>query len=869
MKLPEIKEERRLKLKHFPTPMQAFIFRNWEMVPLDRLASILGTEPGKVARQAEKMGLPPQKETSMWQQKGYITIIRSNWHILPYDQLLELLGWDADKLAMILKEDDFLEIKLGRYKHGCTRVEYTELSLEQEKETSEIKAAMDEYVRRYDREETAQPFEFFSHDDETGTESGNSNSDGTKVGNLKVINNTNDPDIWAFLKKITGEFYDKWGIDICDELVLKYCDDKKQRRISEYHEITVESGRITIIAADRAGIIRGLVYLADMADARGGPFYIPGIHRRTPRFDRRIIYSYCGLYTTAFDVDSRIYLPDELLYKYAKTGVNGIWLQAVLYLLTEFPFEPSMSKGWEKRLSNLKELADRAWKFGIKIYLYLNEPRSMPLDFYTIHPELKGHVADGHACMCTSVPQVRKYLYDAVQSLCRAVPGIGGFFTITSSENLTNCHSHSNSDGSVNCPRCGDRKKFEVIAEVNTVIDNAARGVSSEIKTFAWTWGWRLNSKNVNEEEEKEKCIAAIPAHMGIMATGEHRMPYMVGGISGIVSDYTLSIIGPGDVSISEWQAAKKTGHPTAAKVQFNCTWECSTVPFLPVYGNIIKYLKNLSDAGVESLLLSWTLGGYPSPNIKIASAQFFSEILIDEKSIKFDGGNGDGGNGDVGNCSNSNNLGKNISEDEAYDSMFSALYGENAALVRKATDIFCEAFREFPFHIRVAYFAPQNGGPSNLLFDEPTGLEATMTCFVYDDLEKWRSIYPVDIFENQFRLLSEKWEKGLRLLDKLPPSELKDAAESGYSLFKSSYDQIRFVRARDAFIKEKDSTRKNELHGLMKELIKDELKTAVKVYRIMLRNPTIGYEAANHYYFSRQMLAEKIINCSYLLRKI
>ncbi len=892
MTLPEIKEEKRLKLKHFPTPMQAFIFRNWEMVLVERLALVLGTKPGNVLRQAEKMGLAPQKDTCIWQEKGYITIIRSNWHILPYDQLLALLGWDADKLALILKEDDFLEIKLGLYKHGCERVEYSELSAEQEKETAKIRAAMEKYVRCYDKEETKQPFEFFTR---TGTKVCGSDSAIAANRNWKVVNNTGDPDIAIFFSKFADEFYGKWGVkidisgikDIIDinsaessaedfskTITLNYCDNKEPCRQSEnhgilpeYHEISFGKDRITINAADRAGIIRALVHLADLADIGGGPSYISGTYKRTPCFDKRIIYSYCGLYTTAFDVDSKVYLPDELLYEYAKTGVNGIWLQAVLYLLTEFPFEPSLSEGWRVRLSNLMQVVDRAGKFGIKIYLYLNEPRSMPLSFYEKYPEIKGHVENGYACMCTSVPQVRKYLRDAIHAICRAVPEIGGFFTITSSENLTNCHSHSIAEESVNCPRCRSRKKFDIIAEVNTVVADAAREISPDIKTFAWTWSWRIKD-SVREEKEKADCIASIPSSMGIMATSEHRMPYVVGGISGTVSDYTLSIIGPGEVSIGEWKTARATGHPTAAKVQFNCTWECSTVPFLPVYGNVIQYMKNLHAAGVGSLLLSWTLGGYPSPNIKIASAGFFSETIIKESSkgnIR-ESSNVENYNGI---CNEDTIINMDPAEDAPYDRVFGALYAEHAVLVRKATDIFSDAFREFPFYISVAYRGPQNGGPSNLIFDELTGLEATMTCYAYDDLEKWRSIYPVDVFENQFRLLSEKWEKGLRMLDKLPPCELKDAAEAGYSLFKSSYNQIRFIRARDAYIAADDSSHKNEYRTVMKALLEDELDIAVKVYRIMLKNPAIGYEAANHYYFSRQMLAEKIINCDYLLRNI
>ena len=37
---------------------------------------------------------------------------------------------------------------------------------------------------------------------------------------------------------------------------------------------------------------------------------------------------------------------------------------------------------------------------------------------------------------------------------------------------------------------------------------------------------------------------------------------------------------------------------------------------------------------------------------------------------------------------------------------------------------------------------------------------------------------------------------------------------------------------------------------------------------RFMNKNAAIGYEAANHYYFSKGQLLEKIVNCHYVIEK-
>lgn len=55
----------------------------------------------------------------------------------------------------------------------------------------------------------------------------------------------------------------------------------------------------------------------------------------------------------------------------------------------------------------------------------------------------------------------------------------------------------------------------------------------------------------------------------------------------------------------------------------------------------------------------------------------------------------------------------------------------------------FSKAFSEFPFDIGVVYTTPQQYGPANLLYREPTGYRATMVGFPYDDLERWTALYP------------------------------------------------------------------------------------------------------------------------------
>ena len=54
------------------------------------------------------------------------------------------------------------------------------------------------------------------------------------------------------------------------------------------------------------------------------------------------------------------------------------------------------------------------------------------------------------------------------------------------------------------------------------------------------------------------------------------------------------------------------------AKVQVGNSWELSSVPYIPAVENVARHAKNLRDEGVDGAMLSWTLGGYPSPAMEV-----------------------------------------------------------------------------------------------------------------------------------------------------------------------------------------------------------------------------------------------------------
>ncbi len=826
--LPQIKEDMILKVEHLPTPFQAVIFRLWEMVPADRIAKTLKTDTETVNRLARDMGLGKQKWLDNWMTRGYISILRNVWNLLPYSQICTLLDWSEERLEYILREDDFLDIKLGgRLKFNCEPVTVRPLTRDEELKTAKIRETMEKFILPLEQNGAEEPFDFFRNRY-------------APIASKKLLEVTPD-NSWTivFPEKNTdiAEFVTNFKNDIKNDYGIEFSSNGNNRiniRLDartddiEYHEISIDDKIIDINAATPIGVMRALYFLQNLAEGTGAFSFNKKTYRRKTKIKTRFIYSFCSLYGDVLDKDSRISFPNELLRGYAKQGINGVWIQGVLYTLAPYPFRKGLDTGWEMRLENLKSLCERAAKYGIKVYMYINEPRALPLECFEEQPHLKGaSLKPGMACLCTSHPETKAYLKNALQTVCKHAPLLGGFLDITQSENAVHCYSMGIGETApehrhiktIPCPVCSKRKASDVTAELLTVMADAISEVSKDIKLFVYAWAWKDHFL-----DQLPDLVRKVPKNAVIFQVSESKMPFVRGGVSDEVRDYSLSLVGPGESAKSLWELSRKNGLEVGAKVQVNNSWECSTAPFLPVYEKVAEHIQNLSREGIEHIMLSWTLGGYMSDNIRIASAYFFEDEL---------------------------------SDDNPYDTVLKNSYGEYAETIKTAVSHFCKGFSEYPFNVTHIYFGPSNAGASNLLYPKPTGLNSTMTGFPYDDLDGWCGVYTPEILQSQYAKLCEEWEKGLELLKDMPPCEFYDMAVYGYTLFKASLNQISYY-----------ILRKEGNTDAMREIVKSEKELALMVYEILLRNSSIGYEASNHYYISRTTLREKIVQCDFLLEK-
>jgi hypothetical protein len=285
------------------------------------------------------------------------------------------------------------------------------------------------------------------------------------------------------------------------------------------------------------------------------------------------------------------------------------------------------------------------------------------------------------------------------------------------------------------------------------------------------------------------------------------------------------------------------------AKVQAGNTWELSAVPYIPALENVAQHRANLRAENVDGLMLGWTLGGYPSPNLEVV-AEIEQGTDVTASLLK----------------------------------VATRRYGAlMAPEVVRAWQDYSAAFSNFPFHGSLVYNAPMQYGPANLLWGQPTGYAATMVGFPYDDLERWRAVYPAETFVRLFRGMGEGFTRAADRLEtalkrqgrKIRPPEKAalnrelQVARAAAIHFLTTSNQARFILLRGQLqgVKSDQVPAKNILDEI-EQVLREEIKLAKDLHAIQSRDSRIGFEASNQYYYVTADLAEKVLNCQDLLTR-
>lgn len=416
-----------------------------------------------------------------------------------------------------------------------------------------------------------------------------------------------------------------------------------------FEEYIVDAGKNScrVLAADTEGIRRALVFLEDSILRSGGPFLPFGKTRRKPFIKTRISRCFFGpIKRLPMNRDELMddvnYYPDEYLNRLIHEGINGLWLSIEFRDLCPSRFFPGHGKDAQKRLEKLRQTVKQCARYGIKIYIYCNEPIGfgnayfqLPVSSLEKNPYFAGHSESSEwesggvwTRFCTSSKEGREYLEECTNFIFSNVPGLGGMICITLGEWPTNCYSYPHTFFNNNCPRCSKRKPWEVYHDTLLAMVRGIKKAAPGAEFISWLYTPTLTDDNSSSAEEKKEVIRQIAAHtpkdvvmqLNFESNGKVRQL----GREFIAYDYWLAWPGPSDIFGDCAAGALKAGARGSAKIQAGCSHENAAIPFMPVPGSLYRKYHAMKELGVSSVMQCWYFGNYPGLMNKAAGELSF-----------------------------------------------------------------------------------------------------------------------------------------------------------------------------------------------------------------------------------------------------
>ncbi|MFH0965103.1 MAG: hypothetical protein V2A58_13980 [Planctomycetota bacterium] len=616
---------------------------------------------------------------------------------------------------------------------------------------------------------------------------------------------------------------------------------------------------LAIEAGGSAGVLYGFLFLEDLLSERRIPYLKPMRVERRPLFETRIVRApHAPYYTNELD-DDTTYYTDNYLARLAHHGANGVWIHQRLRDLAATSVFPEYGQGREKRLAKLNYLIDRAGRWGIRVYLYLNEPRAFPAEspFYKSHPDAKGHRNDDNVmegggpyfAMCTSSEEVKRSLVESSADLFRAAPGLGGVLLITMSEHLTSCWSHlAPAKGEKpSCPRCADRDPSEGVAEIVNLVAEGVHSASPDALVVAWTWSW-----DRVEPVPHEKLIGALRDDVIVMADFERGQWLTHRKRRWFADEYMLSLPGPTDDFRKKRRLTQKLGRKVYAKIQIANTHELATVPYIPVPCKLHEKLSNMRAEGVRGYMGCWIFGSYPSIMTELAGRYSWEPAP---------------------------------ENDDGYlRRLAGRIYGDDAAPdVLLAWKKMSRAFGNYPFSQHLVYWGPMNYTCIYPFRLTSAGVAPGTSWRVHDtigDGSSWARLgldtpdEPAFIRE-EFQILVAGWREGLRdlasALEKTP-ERLRDSAARDFGVAEatmlhldSTTHILAFLEAR---VRLERGENPSEALAAMRAAMEAELANRARLLELSRADSRLGFHSEAGYWYRPEKIESAIAELERQLRE-
>lgn len=406
---------------------------------------------------------------------------------------------------------------------------------------------------------------------------------------------------------------------------------------AEGYRIEVKPDSIRILGATPRGVMRGVYYIQELMRFRDAACLKQGITDRNAKYALRV--SCMGGVVELGHAESShpTAYGDGMLSRLSHHGFNAIWIHFNLEegVADSKVFPELNDPATFRRFERLRDIVDRAKRYGIDVVIYLvsNYAHPVPESFHQKYPQYRG--TDWGNAMCTSVPRVREFIEETVRGVFEAVPGLWGTVVIFDTEGFRHCGM----SGRDRCPRCKLRKTEDIVVELFEILHRGMKAGNPEAQMIAWSYC-------LSSPEWVESAIGRLPPDVIMLSGFSQGTEIERAGVKHITTDYNITTIGPPKLFDSQFARAKAHGLRAMAKTESGASQEFLCVPYVPCMEQWYLRMEALAKYDLWGIWGTYNHYGYtPSRPVDImlwncwSGAPEFDELL--DKIIARDFGAG------------------------------------------------------------------------------------------------------------------------------------------------------------------------------------------------------------------------------------
>lgn len=347
---------------------------------------------------------------------------------------------------------------------------------------------------------------------------------------------------------------------------------------SKDYEITVNDRHIIICGYDEAGAMFGIYHLEARLSLRGAPFLPKNLKTvRHSLYDTRMALSWMGWMDW----------PDQLLSHMAHDGFDGIFAsvyanpngdRTTASTSTDF-YARLLYQVRNQDSAAIKDLITRSARFGIRVYT--------PIIWQYL-----------------GTPESEAGLRQLVREIVHQFPEIRGYIL------LTEGFWYKKWGGGHGAGKAYLQEWAEQWGKAVAIVEEECHRIDPSIEVLPWEYNidFRPESSDV-----KQYFIRQLPNHTMPLLTWENGKSFTIDDMKGYLRDYSLSQVGPAEVTSAQIEEANKRQMKVYSKVDTFTSWQYGTIPYLPCPYQWFERYEALEKYGVKGTLESWSSGYKPN----------------------------------------------------------------------------------------------------------------------------------------------------------------------------------------------------------------------------------------------------------------